>query len=180
MQQIELWLDLFRTSVIAFGVLIALLQLGMIVNGQKQNMKLQKQNHDWNRRFAAQEAIRYGNSLEHAKHLEAAFEMSGQQEALSFDEIEQGFKKDPLARAALLKTLNFSEGLARGIEHGIYDEAVIRDSHFTALIKRELVFSNFINHRRKNGSPRAWRRMSTLAAKWRAEADPQVLRELTA
>ncbi len=75
--------------------------------------------------------------------------------------------EDPQNRLKLTEYLNVYEGMARGINLGIYDEKIFKLARRSATVQ---VFRNFeqfiVQYREKYNRPEVWRDFEKLAQKW--------------
>jgi hypothetical protein len=130
--------------------------------------------HDWNRRKAAQDAIE--SSLlrisEDTALLEAKFKIrTGTPDPISLKEIQEECK-DPAVEEALRRRLNTLEGLAVGVNQGTLDEEIVK-AGFESIFKRtHSFFKEYIEHRR-HYIARAYRDFEILYESWEPEERPR-------
>ena len=128
--------------------------------------KINSADHDWNRRMAAQAALKEYNQSVLTSALQAEFNYLNCSESIPLKDIQKGFEGNPALQNELHQILNFYEGLARGVFQQIYDEEVIKTGRRGAIIKALRAFSSYIEDRRSTLSPFAWSDLDALVAKW--------------
>lgn len=170
------------TSLIALGGLAyAGVQLKQTRDYQELAYRVHQADHDWNRRLAAQNALKNYNQSVALSGLQKAFNYLNRKEAIPLGEVEEKFKADPELQKALHDMLNAYEGLARGVFHQIYDEEVIKAGRRRAMAKAFRTFHAYIEDRRiKVNAPSAWSSLERLANKWMHEAGWAEQRQPTA
>ena len=136
-------------------------------------------NHDWNRRYAAQEALRNYNYSLLSSPLQTSFDYLNSLDSIPVSQIEEKFAENTELQSDLHQLLNYYEALARGINQGIFDENVIKSARRNAMVRCERSFRNYIEKRRQNVSPRAWIELSHITMKWAREDSDVELRPLT-
>ena len=146
---------------VGLGVLYAVQQLRVLVRSHADN-------HEWNRRVAAQEAIARISTSVRGEDIQAKFKYVGRPDPVPLQEVLQAFEEDPGLRMKLNRLLNGYEGLARGVFLAVYSEAVVKNARRGPMIHTFTAFSEYINHRRQSGSPRAWIEYETLVEDWLA------------
>jgi hypothetical protein len=145
----------------------------------RQIKKTHKENHDWNRRLAAQQALRSYSYSEISRELHRAFGFLDDHDSLPISKIEEKFGEEEDLKMHLHQLLNFYEALARGVSEGVFDEHVIRSARMGAMMRAEKSFRNYIDNRRKITSARAWCELSEICTKWYSEINTKERRELT-
>lgn len=135
--------------------------------------------HDWHRRHATQEALRYYNYSLLSSPLQTSFDYLNSAESISVTQIEERFKENPNLLSDLHQLLNSYEALARGVNQGIFDEDVLKSARRNAMVRCERSFRNYIEMRRQNISPRAWIEFSYITQKWSSEITSVEVRPLT-
>ena len=132
-------------------------------------------NHDWNRRVAAQEAVAKFNYSILASPLQISFDFLNAMDPISVTKIDEELKANANLQNELHELLNYYEGLARGINQGILDETVVKIARRTEMQRCERAFRDYIEKRR-GFSPRAWLQLSYIAGKWAGEETTVELR----
>lgn len=143
--------------VIAIGVFFTFMQL-------KHNKEELKSNHDWNRRqLALTELIKHRKDVTEAiKLLNSNIDYRERKNAYSLNEIHKHLCDNESFDGNILKMtdtgkeikhnifviLNYYEYLCIGIENGVFDEPIIKDSIKGALIKANKLFGEYIQHLR--------------------------------
>lgn len=110
----------------------------------RQLKRQHKENHDWNRRLAAQNALLQYDYSEVSRELNRVFQFVDRTDALSSSEINESLLQNKELKTHLHQLLNFYEGLARGINQGVFDESVIKAGRMGAMMRSELSFRNYI------------------------------------
>ena len=136
-------------------------------------------NHDWNRRHAAQEALRNYNYSLLSSPLQTSFDYLNSLDSIPVSQIEDKFSENTDLQSDLHQLLNYYEALARGINQGIFDEDVVKSARRNAMVRCERSFRNYIEKRRQNVSPRAWVELSHITTRWAAENSDVEIRGLT-
>jgi len=127
------------------------------------------ENHEWNRRIAAQEALRLYNYNLQSSSLRASFDYLNCFDSIPLETISKEFEANKNLQSDLHELLNFFEALARGIHQGLFDELVIKSARRTDLVRCERAFRNYIDKRRDTVNSRVWVELSHLAAEWANE-----------
>jgi len=148
---------------------------GLIYAGWQVSLlkKTHQQNHDWNRRIAAQGAIESLRPLASITiELNDVFDTTNATEAIPLQRILDVFKDDKSIQVKVHQLLNSYEALARGVYQSIYDESVIKAARRGPMIQQFEAFSSYIKYRRKNVLPKAYVQMEALVNKWKSEEEP--------
>lgn len=174
--------------VIAIGVFMAFLQL-------KHNKEELKSNHDWNRRQLAltelikhrkdvTESIRKLNSSINYRERKNAYSLNNIHKHLCGDESFDGNILTITEDGAKIKhnifvILNYYEYLCIGIENGVFDETIIKDSIKGALLKANKLFGEYVSHlrtERHTNNKNLFIKQELIAKKW-IEEDSQKLKD---
>lgn len=160
------------TALIALGgFAYAGIQLKLAREYSQLTYKVHQAEHDWNRRLAAQHALRESNQSAAMSSLQKAFDYLNRKEAIPLTETEEKFKADPELQNELHNMLNNFEGLARGVLHQIYDEQVIKGGRRRPMIKAFRTFHAYIEDRRiRMSAPSAWSNLESVINQWTHEA----------
>lgn len=130
--------------------------------------KTHSDNHDWNRRKAAQDlTVELVATLSETSDLHKALNVINRTEPIPVSEILDAINKDPSIQLKINKVLNLYSSLSRGVSSGIYDEDVIWISRGEAMLKTYNSFSSYIIYRRNESLPNVWRSFEQLANKWK-------------
>ena len=116
-------------TLIIHGISAILVAGGLFYAGKQLSLTLQvqKQNHDWNRRNAAQQAtLDYPAKVTGAEKLNKALKYSVAKEPIPLATIAEKFEEDEELRIICHRLLNYYESLAVGVEQLVYDETVIK------------------------------------------------------
>lgn len=155
---------------VAIGLFYAARQLRLLIRTHADN-------HEWNRRIAAQEAVAQVNTTAKTEDLNARFNYIAHSDPVPLAEVNEAFEEDPGLRVKLNVLLNSYEGLARGVFLGIYSEAVIKSARRSPMLRTFNAFREYINHRRISGSPLVWVEYEKIIDKWTAEQKATVKME---
>lgn len=167
-ETVSLIVDISIPLIMVAGFYLAFTQL-------REIRKTHQENHDWNRRIAAQEALRsYPYSILSAD-LQEEFDYLNKSDSISIEKIKEAFDRAPNLQKDLHQLLNFYESLARGIHQQIFDEDVVKAARMGAMIRTERAFRNYINRRREISSPNAWSDYTRIVSHWRSEIEPKVI-----
>ena len=151
---------------VVVGLIYGARQLRNAAQQLQQTRKIHQDDHDWNRRNAAQEALRQYNYSLLSSSLQEVFDYLSLTEAIPLQKITEGFTSHPKLKADLHQMLNYYEALARGIHQGVFDEEIVKAARRSSMIIAARGFSSYINDRRKNIHPNAWTDLTALVAKW--------------
>jgi uncharacterized protein YfaT (DUF1175 family) len=179
MTKFEFWMvsisviSLFVAVIGIYLVFIQVKKAGGLLATMKQQIseiaRIDTQQHDWNRRLAAQDALRHYDYTWFSSPLQSEFDYFNQDDAIPVKQVLKKFKENEEVQSYLIRLLNYYEALARGINQGIFDEQVIKCARRNAMIKAHRSFRNYIDHRRKNANEMAWVELSDLVTKWERE-----------
>lgn len=128
-----------------------------------------RQNHDFQRRQAAQQAVNDFNYSNLSADLISVFKYTDKNEVLDLTSIDSELARNAEARTKLIMLFRHYEGLARGINCGIYDESVVKSAHRTTLTRFARIFRAYIEDRRLKLNPRLWIEFTELADRWASE-----------
>ena len=175
-------MDLASISSIS-GIIASLFTgVGLIYAGWQIKLlkKTHTDNHDWNRRLAAQEAV--ANLRLHAPiaaELNKLFNSTNLTEGIPLDVILKAFKEDKSIQNKVNEILNGYESLARGVYQGIYDEEVVKSARRGAMIQQFVAYESYIKDRRINVYKNAYLQIESLANKWKLEDNSNHYRNKT-
>ncbi len=156
----------------AIGLLYAGKQIALLKETHKQN-------HDWNRRNAAQHAIKQLVELTPIViRINKVFDISNTLEGIPLEETLKQFNSDKELQSHVHQLLNLYEGLARGILQGIYDEKVIYEGRRSSMIQTFENFKPYIRYRRKNVHSSAYELTECIVNKWKTKMSEKQQREL--
>jgi uncharacterized protein DUF4760 len=131
--------------------------------------------HDWNRRKAAHDgvhgfiALAAGNKL-----INEAFGFMESNDPIPLEQVQSKCEEMVDLRAAIHRLLNTYETISTGVVHGVYDEAIVRDSMGYVISLTLFQFSEYIEHRRNRGSREMWCVAEQLSKKWKENQMPVV------
>ncbi len=154
-------------SLLLIGVVVAATQAYLARRSLDLSTIIHRENHDWNRRMAAQSALSSYNSSVILSSLHSEFSYIDRRDPISIAEMNAAFENNPDLKEDLHKLLNFYESLARGVHQKIYDEEVIKVGRKGAMVRAYRAFLPYIEQRRRaNNSPTAWCELESIAARW--------------
>ena len=129
--------------------------------------------HDWNRRKASQDALDAWVEMAGTSNLiNDAFNFLEHNDPLPLTLIQEKYGASPELRAAIHRLLNFFEGLAVGVKHGVYDEALIKTAFATVMEHVLFQFRDYTESRRRSGQSDSWLEAETLVSQWQAQSHP--------
>lgn len=164
---------------VVVGLLYATRQLRNAAFQLEQTRVIHQDNHDWNRRNAAQEALRQYNYSLLSSSLQEVFDYLSLKEAIPLETIQEGFRQNPNIKSELHQLLNYYEALARGVHQGVFDEGIVKAARKNAMIIAARGFGSYIDDRRKNINPYAWTELSALTLKWISADQAMPYRQVT-
>ena len=176
---ISLAISVVLLIITIFGLFYAGFQLKCAKKALEMSVKVHSADHDWNRRLAAQNALKEYNQSMIISSLQKKFDYFNRKEAIHLSEVEEKFSSNVNLQNDLHQLLNFYEGLARGVFQQIYDEEVIKAGRRGSMIKALRAFNSYIEDRRAKFSPKAWCEFESLVAKWILEEKGKNPREST-
>ena len=175
----SLLMDGFTALIALGGFVYAGIQLKKTTEQLRAAYEINEADHDWNRRIAAQDALKEYNQSILSSELQSEFNYSNCTESIPLKKIEEGFNKHPNLQAELHQLLNFYEGLARGVFHGVYDEKIIKAARYNSMRKVFRAFNSYIESRRRASSPTAWKDSESLVDQWKADEKNKTKRSAT-
>lgn len=178
-EKYSLILGSFNIFLLIVGFVLAFLQLRGARNDIQTLNHHHSENHDWNRRKAAQEALSKYDHTFLSSPVHENFDYLNVMDPIPIAEIEEKFAKNNSLQSDIHNILNYYEALARGINQQIFDESVVKSAIRNSVIRCERSFLNFIEKRRRNVNPRAWIELSHIATKWANETSIVEVRKLT-
>lgn len=170
-EKLNLAISAIGHLVIAIGLLFAARQLQL-------SAKAHRDNQDWNRRFAAQQALIDGRELEIKRQLDTVISLSAGGSRIPLTDLQEKFLENADFKALVHRFLNIHEGYARGIFEGIYDEDIIKNGRRSVLLRAHDTYYEYINHTRKL-NPLAWDQLERLSNKWKLEERTPIYRMTT-
>ncbi|MCB1889424.1 MAG: DUF4760 domain-containing protein [Rhodocyclaceae bacterium] len=162
--------------VLAVGGFVAFRRLSSIQAAIERLASEHRVQNEFMRRKASQDAIGNFAFSTLSAELHSTFGYVDLNYPLPLSSVEDVFKKDDAHRQKLIVLLRNYEGLARGINHGIYDEDVVRVALRGSMIGFARAFSIYIADRRtKLANPLLWIELTSLTERWASEdrARPQ-------
>ena len=155
----------------SIGIVLSVLYLARQI---KIASEIHKENHEWNRRIETKHALDSFNRMEAVVTLNEEFGFMSQKHPIDVKTINDKLKQDHSLQVHLLRLLNFYEGLANGIDMGIFEELVIKEARRGAMIRTYTAFSDFIEYHREEINPMAFIKYEALVAKWEKEGKQSI------
>ena len=174
-----LLIDGFTALIALGGFVYAGVQLKKTTEQLRAAYEINKADHDWNRRLAAQDALKEYNRSIVSSELQSEFNYLNCTESIPLEKIEEGFTKHLNIQAELHQLLNFYDSLARGIFHKVYDEKIIKAARYNAMKQAFRAFNSYIEKRRTKLSPDAWKDLESLIYQWQADEENKTKRSAT-
>ena len=163
----------------AYQIKLAREQLKSGISAINLSKKVHQENHDWNRRMAAQEAIVMFRNKNKTRELREALGQIDINDAIPLQLIHDKFKTNSDLQSYIHSVLNTFEGYARGISQGIYDEEVIKTALKGTMVRYFSCFHPYIKHIRDTRNPDLFNEFEGIVNKWRSESTPTNQREIT-
>lgn len=172
-ENVKIVVQIASSTLVLMGLLFAAWQLRLAT-------QVHRDNHDWNRRNAAQQAtIDYAAKITGSEELNKALNYVTAKEPLELSAIDAAFKLDESLRAIAHRVLNYHESLAVGVLESVYDEKTIKSIRRSALELLFNAFKHYIDGVRTNIQPTAWSQQEKLINKWKYEDNPPAYRSQT-
>lgn len=92
-----------------------------------------------------------------------------QKHPIPIKDINEKLKENHSMKVHLMRLLNFYEGLANGIDMGIYEEIVIKEARRSSMIRTYTAFKEFAEYHRQEISPMVFVKYEALVKKWGKE-----------
>lgn len=159
-------INLYVNGIAALGVIVSVFYLAKQV---KTASKIHSENHEWNRRIETKHALDSYNRLESVMLLNEAFCYMGERHAINKDIILEKLEKDTPLRVHLMRLLNFYEGLANGIDMGLYEEVIVKEARRGNMIRTHTAFKEFMDYHRAEVNELAFIKYKALVEKWVSE-----------
>ena len=176
------WSDLTSPAAITLAiaallVFFALAVLSLQFNAIQHHLKALRihvrESRDWLRRNAADQRSADFHTLVFKPHLLSRhLDYIHRQTAVTLQDIRQAKSENPEIIDALHSLLDYYEGLARGIEHGVLSERVVKAAHHENMARALRIFRPYIEEHRMQSIIGVWTRVETLVIKW-DDADAQ-------
>jgi len=158
---------------------LSLVFIGLSLLYAGKQLKLLKKthadNHDWNRRKAAQDAAMLRQkrfTTENIRLINEELDYLNSSDPIPLKTFKAKVKSEPNLKGACHNFLNYYEALARGVNQRIYDEEVTKEALKTVMTKAFNRFFPYIQHRRSTLNPEAWSNLENLVNKWSHEKSP--------
>ncbi len=149
--------------VIAVGLFYTARQIKLLI-------KIHQENHDWNRRVAAQSALVAIRELtETIQQIEAVFQHGNTNNVIALSIIKEKIESNKKLRPQIARYLSSYESLARGILQGIYDEEVVMTGRRGQMTKVFNQFYHYIDLRRKTINKNYCSCMEDVVKRWKSK-----------
>lgn len=169
-ESISLFINGFGVLTLWVGFIFVFVQIKSAIRQISVMIETHRQNHELQRKMAAQLAVNEYNFSSISAELHNIFGYINNNLPISMDVINQKFSESDDNRVKLIMLLRHYESLARGINHGVYDEGVVKATLHRTIIRFARAFSVYIEERRTVlSSPTQWLQFTTLAEKWANE-----------
>lgn len=162
-------MDLVQISISAISSIAVVLSVIYLAKQIKTASAIHQENHEWNRRIETKHALDSYNRLEAVVTLNEEFSFMSQKHPIGVIEINEKLAKDHTLKVHLMRLLNFYEGLANGIDMGLYEELVIKEARRGSMIRTFTAFKDFIEYHKKEINPMAFVKYEALTNKWEKE-----------
>ena len=168
---ISLILSVITTLVVLVGTYVAIKNLEKLVMAHKDN-------HEWNRRIATQDALTKLREI-NIDDLNKEFGYANQLTSIPLETVLAKFEANPSLQLSCHKLLNFYEGLASGVNLGIFDEITLKTNRRGAMERDFAKFRNYIMHRRDQVSKTLFIEQEKITTRWHEELLSKSSREVT-
>lgn len=160
-------------AVLAIGVIMAIAVLNLILRQLTLIRKLHGDDHVLSRRLEAEK--RCGDFSAHVFRpdiLTAHLDFLDRNNAISLNEIRDAKEHDPGVVDAVHSLLDYYDGLARGIDQGVFSERVIKAAHRPGMTRSLRILRPYIEHRRAEFATEIeiWLTLEQLVYKWDHDA----------
>jgi len=88
--------------------------------------------------------------------LNEEFGFMSQKHPIPVNDINDKLKENHALQIHLLRLLNFYEGLANGIDMGLYEETIVREARRGSMMRTHTAFKEFIEYHRIEINPMAF------------------------
>lgn len=122
-------------------------------------------NHEWSRRIETKKAIDKESLSECLQMLNNLFVISNTRHPIPVNTITQASKENQTTQNMLHEMLNYYEGLAIGINQGVYDEKIIKKTWKGTMKRIDICFSDYIDYQRNEVQKEAWVEFTALLNK---------------
>jgi hypothetical protein len=164
---IRLSVQIATFAILLIGLWLTLRQLRLL-------RKSYVDQHEWNRRKAAQDAIENTQKAigEDTFLLDAKFKIMTSYDTIPRTQILDECDADPKVRIAIHRRLNTFEILALGVKKGVYDEDVLKAAYKEVFRRTLNRFREYIEQRRNLETDLLWAQFEKLTQDWGQQASP--------
>ena len=163
--------QVLMTNFQKISLIISICSMVLILIGFYLTIYTLKRNHDWNRRSKSMDSLSISadsNRIVDLELLNKAFNYSQSNEPILLSTIDEKTKENPKLLQILLVRLNIFELYAIGIQQGVYDELLLKNSICTVMTRAYFRFKNFISKHREYNSDYCIN-LESLVLKWELE-----------
>ncbi|MEM6269157.1 MAG: DUF4760 domain-containing protein [Bacteroidota bacterium] len=128
----------------------------------KATLNIHRANLIWNQKMATESYLASRISNQTLFELTRHFDCLKTCEPIPLAKINQAFSDHSSLRESCHAYLNSFEGLARGIEAGIYSFDLVQHARRGAILKAFVLFREYIDHMRRTHNPNAWLKFEAL------------------
>ena len=114
--------EFWNLSIKGMTLVAVLIGAYLTIRQLKLNAKIYQDDHDWKRRDASNKIIQQINECPDNVRLNDIFQLSTNYTPIELKLIEKKIKEDYTVQNSIHKVLNDYEGIAVGINQGLYDE----------------------------------------------------------
>ena len=164
------WIEILRIALQLITVLFLAVGFVATVRQIKLLYSVNVDNHEWNRRKAAQDVSLTYKQAVSTDNLKQHFDyVNNTKTRISIEKIKQGFADSSELKSDLHRLLDFFDALSRGVNHAVYDEKIIKSSWGGVIDRTFDQFLPYIDWYRENVNPKAWSETEILIDKWKHE-----------
>ncbi len=156
-------------AVILIGVVIIAAQLHFVVRQLTIMRRLTADGHTLSRRLEAEKrCAEFGALVYRPDLLSAHLDFLDRQAAVTLQEIRDARNADPGVLDAIHSLLDYYDGIARGIDQGVFSERVAKSAHRAGMSRALRILRPYIEHRRADfgTDTEIWAPLETLVHKW--------------
>ncbi|MES2387819.1 MAG: DUF4760 domain-containing protein [Bacteroidota bacterium] len=168
------WLDWTLQLVTRIAVIVGLFFTARQI---KNTIKIHKDNLNWNKRKAAQDALLSNNQNDIVGKLRESIDYNNITNPLSLEVINQKISEDREIQNSIQRLLDMYEAFSRGILQSIYDEEVIKNARKNSMIRAWNIFQVYIKDRREKINKSAWCEFESLVNRWKHEQTGKDIRK---
>lgn len=164
------WIEILGVALQLITVL--LLSVGFIATVRQIKLlhNVHIDNHEWNRRKAAQDVTLTYKQVVSTKNLQQHFDyVNNTTKRIPIEVVEKEFLDNAELKSDIHRLLDYFDALCRGVNHAVYDEEIIKTSWSGVITRTFDQFSPYIDWYRKDVNPKGWFETEILIDKWKHE-----------